>query len=245
MRDLLRTVANEQHGDSHTHVSLYGPHALWTVRPDTQAPFWSGYCGLVDKKMNGDAPEPYADMCLAKKPNNVMPVITKFTFRFHSNPNGIDGWEPYDDHFLHWLCHTYQSVISEFFDMVSETNLELTCAVLESTNHWYEDDPSTNQRQMVMEVRLQFPYCHIDASIQNRFIRPRVIQMLCDGNIISKLQRTPIGDWENIISSTIVNEPVPMYGSTRCLKTSKTTIDTCLDTYHNRNVRWRLFTDRN
>lgn len=216
LRDLLRAVATAPIGDSHTHVSLYGPHARWSVRPHNQTEFWTRYCDLVDRKTNGrdEVPaEPFANMCLAERPQDVMPQIAKLTFRFHADATDDNTWEPYDDDFLQWLCHTYQSVLSEYFRITTETQMELVVTVLESATHWYEEDRETGQRFMIMEVRLQFPYGRIDAGMQNRLVRPRVIQLLRNNNVLAKMQRQPIGDWEQIISANTANEPVVMYGS--------------------------------
>ena len=215
LRDLLRTTATDCVGDSHTHVSLYGQHARWTIRPHNLTNFWTGYCDLVDRKTNGRdgvPPDPSALLCLAERPQEVMPTIARLLFRFQTDPNDNQNWEPYDDEFLQALCSTYQTVLAEYFRITTDTQLELAVAVLESTTHWYEEKEE-GQRFMNMEVRLQFPYARIDAGMQNRIVRPRVIQLLRNNNIMSKMQRQPIGDWEQIISSAITDAPVLMYGS--------------------------------
>lgn len=218
LRDIIRNVASDPANDSHTHVTLYGPHARWMIPPHNLARFWTSYCDLVDKKMNGRdgiPEEPLSNMCLAERPQDIMPQIAKFTLRFHCDPSSDNNeiWEPYDDDFLQWICHTYQTVLSEYFRITTETQMELVAVVLESSSHWYEEDRDTNQRFMMMEVRIQFPYAKIDAGMQNRIVRPRVIQLLRNNNILSKMQRQPIGDWEQIISTTAASEPVIMYGS--------------------------------
>jgi phage/plasmid-associated DNA primase len=215
LRDILRNTAVDPVGDSHTHVSLYGPHSRWTIRPHNQTNFWTSYCDLVDRKTyghDGVPPEPFANMCLAERPQEVMPQIAKLTFRFHADTDD-NNWEPYGDNFLQWLCHTYQTVLAEYFRITTETQMELVVAVLESVTHWYEENQETGQRFMLMEVRIQFPYGRIDAGMQTRLVRQRVIQLLRNNNVMSMMQRQPVGDWEQIISATIVNEPVVMYGS--------------------------------
>jgi phage/plasmid-associated DNA primase len=143
-----------------------------------------------------------------------MPAIAKFTLRFHADPTDDgDDWEPYDDAFLQWICHTYQTVLLEMFAINTEQEAELLAVVTESSTHWYEDNRDTGQRFLVMEVRIQFPYARIDAGMQNRLVRPRVIQLLRSNNVMSKIQRQPVGDWDQIISADIVNTPVVMYGS--------------------------------
>jgi phage/plasmid-associated DNA primase len=219
LRDLLRITATDSAGESHTHVSLYGPHARWTIRPHSQADFWIRYCELADRKRNGHEEEdveadPNADLCLAERPQEVMPQIAKLTFKFHADTTDTESWEPYDDEFLQWLCHTYQTVLTEYFRTPSGSLMELVVVILESTNHWFEEDRETGQRFMIMEVRIQFPYARVDAGMQTRMIRPRVIQLLRKNNVLAKMQRQPIGDWEQIIATNTVNDPIIMYGST-------------------------------
>jgi phage/plasmid-associated DNA primase len=215
LRDLLRVVATDTtNNDSHTHVTFYGPHARWTVRPHTQTNFWSGYCDLVDRKTNGRdliTAEPLSNICLAERPQEVMPQIAKLIFRFHADVSDEETWEPYDDEFLQYLCNTYQTVLSEYFRITTETHMELVVVVMESTTHWIEEE--SGQRFMIMEVRLQFPYGRIDSGMQTRLVRPRVIQLLRNNNVLAKMQRQPIGDWEQIISSNTANEPIALYGS--------------------------------
>ena len=215
LRDLLRTLAVDQNNESHTHVTTYGPHARWLIRAENQETFWMRYCDLVYRKAHGRdnvQPDPLAAICLAEKPQEAMPVISKLTFRFQIDEADDGNWEPYDDDFLQWICQTYQNVILESFQIRTPTQIELVVVVMESESHWYEEDRDTGLKYLVMEVRLQFPYSRIDVGMQNRIIRPRVIQQLRKNHILAKLQRQAIGDWEQIISSVVINEPVMMYG---------------------------------
>lgn len=220
LRDLLRNVANDTtntKNDAYTHLTYFGPHNRWTIPPHNLATFWQEYCDLVDRKTygrDGVPPDPFANLCLAERPTDVMPQIAQFTFRFHADEtDNRDNWEPYDDDFLQYLCHVYQTVLSENFRIISETNMELVAVILESSTHWYEEDTDANQRLMIMEVRIHFPYGRLDASMQNKTIRPRVIQMLRNNNAMNKLQRAPIGEWEQIIAYTSTDLPIQLLGS--------------------------------
>lgn len=220
LRDLLRTVAVDPSGDSYTHITMYGPRNRWVIQPHNLSDFWSKYCDLVDRKMTGEPSEdiekdPDAGICLAERPQDAMPLIAKFTFKYHASSSNIDddNWEPYDDEFLQWLSHTYQLVLSEYFRTSSENQMEYVVTVMESVNHWYEVDKDSGQKFMMMDIRIQFPYARIDAGMQNRILRPRVIQLLRHHNVLSKMQRQPIGDWEQILSHNTINEPIMMYGS--------------------------------
>lgn len=218
LRDLLREVANNPvtAGETYTHVTTFGTHGRWLIGPQKQSEFWSGYCDLVNIQ-NGDGdlpPEPTANMCLGEKISDVMPLISKLTFRYHVNENeDNDGWEPYDDAFIQRICYTYQTILAEHFRLVSPHQLELVTVVLESSEHWYEPSKQPGQKYMLMEIRIQFPYARIDVGLQNRVVRPRVIQALRNNNVMSLMQRQPIGDWDQIISPCSNNESVIMYGS--------------------------------
>ena len=236
LRDLLRATATQPVGDAHTHITLYGPQARWAVRSHNLTAFWAGYCELIDRKMRGRdgiPAVPTANICLAERPQDIMPQVAKLTFRFHAEDNE-EQWEPYDDHFLHWLCHTYQLVLSEYFRITTDTQMELIATVCESQDHWFEENPE-GQRFMVMEVRIQFPYARVDASMQSRIIRPRVIQLLRNNNILAKMQRQPIGDWEQIITVAAVNEPLSLYGSSEVEERTKLSLTHIWSTI-NRNM---------
>ena len=118
-------------------------------------------------------------------------------FKFHAAVDDDDSWEPYYDDFLYHICHTYQFVIDENFTLITATYMEFVAVIMESTSHWYEE---TNEGKFInMEIKLQFPYAHIKPGDQQRLVRNRIIQLLRTNNILSKLQRQPIGDWEQII----------------------------------------------
>jgi phage/plasmid-associated DNA primase len=214
LRDILRLVAKDTCEDTYTHATLYGPKSRWSIPHHNRTTFWSSYCDLVDKKLKGSEncnPEPLANLCLAEQPHEVMPLIADFMFRFHADDD--DKWEPYDEDFLEYLCHIYQNVLIDMFQVDVETQLQLITTVLESTSPWFEEDNENNHRYMMLEVRLQFPYARISLDLQNQVIRPRVLQLLRINNVMSKMSRQPIGDWEQILVPTVTTEPIVLFGS--------------------------------
>ena len=203
LRDLLCDISSGPSNDSsYTHVAMCDQSSRWNVKPQFHTRFWVDYCDLAETEE--------AQLCLAERPQEIMPQIAILTFKFHCD-NDDGDWEPYNDQFLYKICHTYQTVIEEFFEITSETKLELAVAVLESSTHWYEEE--NDNRFMLIQVRIQFPYAKIDAQMQNKLIRPRVIQLLRNSNVLAMMERHPIGDWEQIISTTAVTEPLLLYGS--------------------------------
>jgi phage/plasmid-associated DNA primase len=205
LRDLLSDICNGPCNDSsYTHVTMIDQVSKWAIKPQFHSKFWMDYCSFVNLDEDG--------LCLAEKSQDIMPEIASLVFKFHSNDDDVD-WEPYNDYFLHHICNIYQKVIEEFFNIINEDRIELIVVVLESSTHWYEE--IEGQRYMLMEVRIQFPFVKIDPQIQTKVIRPRVIQLLRNNNVLGMMQRHPIGDWEQIISATAIYEPLLMYGSSK------------------------------
>lgn len=212
--DILNSIATNSNNNSHTHVSLYGPHAIWNI-PSNDPAFWIRYCDLVDRMNNGGDGIPansLSNICLAERPQETQPLITKFTFKFKINKGDILG-EVYNNNFLQWICHIYQTAIMEYFNVNILTKLELNVVILESTDCDYYYNIENGQHLAILNIRLQFPYACIDVGIQNRLIRSRIIQLLRNNNVLNKMQHQPIDEWEQIISINVANEPVVMYGS--------------------------------
>jgi len=171
---------------------------------------WSEYCNLVSEI-------PDSNICLAERSQEVMPLLIKFTFRY----NFIDENQRfYDNKFLQWICYYCQQVLNENYD-INDFQLESTVAILESITHWVENNEETGERSILNEIRLQFPYAKIHDTEQYRIIRPRLIQLLRNNNVISKMTTQPLNEWEQIISSTLVNKPVVMYGSSESMSKPK------------------------
>lgn len=217
--NLLHNVSVESDHNSFTHMTYHDTIKRWKMNNDSRTEFWKGYCDLVYRKstdVDGEEYDPDAKLCLAEKTSEAAPIISAFSFKFHFDENeNLEDWEPYDDDFLIYLCHIYQSVIIENFHINEETQLELVAVVLESKNHWIENDPVTGQQYLIYEIKFHFPYGRVDIGSQKRLIRQRVIKLLHNTNALKYLKRAPVGGWEQIISSDIVESPVIMYGSSR------------------------------
>lgn len=238
LRDLLQSVNySDSNSEGFTHVSIYGPHARWTIKNASRNDFWLGYCKLVYDNITLNK-EPLANYCLAERAQESAPVICKINLKYQIDKDDDGKWEPYDDDFLHWLCHAYQTVIREFFKVDNDDDVQNLAVVMESSEHYVEVDKETNTHYMKMEIRIQFSYARVDCGLQGRLIRPRVIQFLRNNNVMAKMQRQPIGDWEEIISKNMINEPILMYGSAETPNFPKLTVThmwpfisrECLDT---------------
>jgi hypothetical protein len=218
LRNLIRAVSDNNINNEYTHVTLYDPHARWTIPDENMFSFWTGYCDLIDQEEE--------NLCIAERPKQIMPLISKFTFKFNCDSELLEFSTIKDSpefiKVVQWTCHIYQIVISECFN-ISDSQIELAVVVLESTNCWYIQDVESGQHFMIYEIKLQFPYAHIDAGMQNRIIRPRVIQLLRNNNVSSLIKVRPLNDWEQIISTGLLDYPITMYGSNE--RPSKPTLE--------------------
>ncbi|HSW76415.1 MAG TPA: hypothetical protein VLG50_05195 [Candidatus Saccharimonadales bacterium] len=207
LRDLLRQLSEENR--TVTHYTHFGPDGVWSIPNQNLTQFWEQYCKLVhDQLTNEDDQRPH-DLCLSEMPTTSIPLIQEFVFKFQHDDDDHE-WEPYDDLFLAWLCYLYQTILLKYFNLQEERDLMVV--VLESKNCWIEKHD--DDQFMIMKVRIQFPYARIDTKIQDHLIRHEMITMLRRFNILSKMSRQPIGDWDSIMSKNISTTPIMLYGST-------------------------------
>ncbi len=81
LAELLRTVSTPvvSNHAQFTHLTCYGPQARWTIpsREDNITKFWLGYCRLREQTL-----DPFANICLAERQEDIMPLIGTFKFKF-------------------------------------------------------------------------------------------------------------------------------------------------------------------
>jgi phage/plasmid-associated DNA primase len=184
-----------------THYTFYstgatgGEGTKWEIDNSKLTEFWTSYCRLVENK-------PTSNLCLAELPTPFMPIISTLTLKFHdTNTDNVY----YDTKFLKQIVYLFQEAIQEIFQINSDTNEELICVILERPLGVLDDDC------VGFEIRLQFPYSRIDIR-HAKLINDKIIKLLHKNNVLSKLNQTPIGDWQSIIDLT-VSQPITMYGS--------------------------------
>ena len=185
-----------------THITTYGPSQMWIVPDPYYVTFWRKYCQVVIDSESGN-------LCLAEAKKPHMPIIADLVLKFNARNNT----EAPTLDFILYLVYCYQQIIRETLK-ISDSNVELICCVLEA-------EPDIEDDQIIYKIRLQFPYCKTQASIQNRLIRPLVLQMFRSENIISKLSSQPNNDWEDIVDPLVVEKPVMMYGSSAVPNSNK------------------------
>ncbi len=207
--DLLRGGNNDESKD-YSHTTLYGPHKNWTINDSSYENFWKKYCELAQNPETNKK-----KLCLAEIPRKHMPIIADLTLKFHP----LDGIteDPYDIDFILSIVFCYQQIIKETLK-ISETGTELICCVMK-TETVAEDD------LIICRIRLQFPYCKTVGQIQNRLIRPLVLQMFRTTNVIARLRSQPVNEWEDIVDPLSVENPIVMYGSSSSPNTPKYFLD--------------------
>ena len=212
LRDLLRQVSEEKNDikdNRYTHYTSYGPESKYQILDQNLTKFWDGYCNIVTDQIENNEE---SDICLAELSGNVMPLLQEFIFKFEDDElTGEDDiWEPYTDNFLGWLCYLYQTLLQQYFNIVDENMLMVV--VMESIDHWFEY--TQTGKVFVIKVRLQFPNARIDVKTQDNFIRNEMITLLRKNNVMSKMERQPIGDWDTIMIKNLKTTPIMLFGST-------------------------------
>jgi P4 family phage/plasmid primase-like protien len=203
--DLLRSCNNEE-SKEFSHATLFGPSKNWAINDSSYENFWKKYCEIAESPENNNK-----RLSLAEIPRKHMPIIADLTLKFHPLDGITD--DPYDIDFILSIVFCYQQIIKETMK-ISESGIELICCVLKT-------DTILEDNFIVCKIRLQFPYCKTVGQIQNRLIRPLVLQMFRTTNVTARLRSQPVNDWEDIIDPLSVEKPVLMYGSSSGPNTPK------------------------
>src|SRR5579883_1805601 len=188
--DLLRECANEE-SKEYTHATVYGPSKNWSINEVMYETFWKKYCQLVHQDTKNK-------ICLAEIPRKHMPIIIDITLKFHPIEDKIE--EPFGFDFILALVYCYQKIINEVLNL-GEAGAKLVCCVLKAL-------PVMEDGLLICRIRLQFPYCKTMAQVQNRIIRPLVLQMIRTTNVVARLPSQPVNEWEDIIDPLSVERPV-------------------------------------
>lgn len=182
----------------YTHECTVDQKIKWNIKAENKEKFWIDYFKLLEQ--NSD------DLCVAEKKAEYMPVIANLKLCFDIEEEM--SWEPYNDSFLYYLVYAYQQALGAKFQ-VEDGGAEKIAVVLESDMTRQEDNGVSID---TVNVRIQFPYAKVSDDGQ-QLIRAEAIKNIRKLNIISKINKEPIGDWEKIISDKVGKEPLTMYGS--------------------------------
>lgn len=209
----LFNILNSVHTDSKSKCfkvcSLYGPEKDWNIEEKSVSGFWKGYCEIVDNGFDREC-------SLAEVPNKIMPVILDFSFKFERKREEIDNGEPYENELVYLLVGVCQKSIKKLCDLKSNDSKELICCYLESETMWSET--IHNIEFDCVKIRLQFPFCRVDATFQETKLRNEIVKELESCNASDLFLSVPKGDWDDIIDKRTVTKPVVMYGSAESIE---------------------------
>lgn len=190
-----------QNPPEYTHMTVFGDRRRWTIDPTKWSEFWTEFCSLTHNNKG-------ANWGISERNNEVMPIISSFVLKFQWNPQGTDdNMKLFGDDFIIEIVRCYQQAIQEILQ-VRDPNMDLICVVLVQEKNWIDDD------KLMTQIRIQFPNCTTNVDVQTRLLRPRAIQLLRECNCIRMLKELPMTDWDNIIDSLVLQEPLLMYKQT-------------------------------
>src|SRR4029079_4768670 len=202
LHDLLDKVGEEA-TERRSHHTFYEPETNWYISNQNLNDFWKNYNRLAKSNES--------NLNIAEIIGESHPLTQEFLFKF--NDDDEDEWEPYDEEFLVWLCYLYQQVLINKFNLTVDDNLIV--AVLESERTWLEED--SYEKFICIRIRLQFVNTRVDTNVQLHNVKNYMVKELRKNNVMSKMSRQPIGDWEQIMvkddyltmvgSSSAPNEP--------------------------------------
>lgn len=199
--EIIENLHSAEGGRNYPLHSHFGPEKEWKIKEDNLSEFWRGYCRIVDEDFD-------RTFSLAEVPTTIMPIVVDFLFRF---PTDKSGDEPYGNELVYLLVQICQEEIGKMYNVVTSDKTEYICCYSESENMWQES--STDQSYECIKIRLQFPFCHVNAEQQETVLRSNIVQALETCNAKSLFPVEPRGSWDDIICRGTVVNPLTMYGS--------------------------------
>jgi phage/plasmid-associated DNA primase len=211
--DRFRDLSNYDNAfkQQYTHLIVYPQDEHLNIKSDKKSDFWYEYCHGVE---NEDF------LCIAEKPQEYMPIIADLTFRFVGSAGDTDAGSGFPEHdcievitesFTRRIVSCFQEVIESLFQLTEE-KIELYCALIYHQKTWIET--YKGHRCTVSGMRLQFPFCRIEAIVAKQLLFERVKRVFHQRNIISELSQQPLGGWDEILDMDSMEKPILLYGST-------------------------------
>jgi hypothetical protein len=214
--EFIKRYSCSQEEASHSFSTLHGVGNSFGVSADSIPDFIEEYCIMANKinTVNSKAGSKKAtglnlgEQIIKKH----LPLVVNhlFQFKLEKGDKGEDGL--ISESFILALVYSYQSTISEMFNVDHDLN-ELVTVVLKS-DIWFLKG---KDNIACCFVELRFPYCIIDKNMRkNKFI-PAAITKLRNNNVISGLDTEPTEKWDGIIQDSEISQNdgnfLPMYMS--------------------------------
>lgn len=186
-----------------THGQAF-PKRSFKLKSDHYEAFWKDYLDMIELSGKGKIT---GSINLTEKITNFIPVIADCTMKFdiNNNESPVPIKEAWLQQIILETVLAYQSAITE--TLVTDPNEsdenEYNCVVLE---------PNESEERTI-HYRIHFPYCRVEPNVLKRVIRYKAIQILNKKNVLRYCTPHPTGGWDTIISSTISDGFLPLYGS--------------------------------
>ena len=185
-------------------VTTFNPKRYWKINNNDYETFWEQYCDIIQNISTG---RDSGQLNIAEKVGKYCPIICDCTIKFQKGGSPKVLSYEWEDKFITELVYAYQSAMSDNL-LIDENSRDSEYLALVMSEEY--TDP---EGYSTYAYRIQFPFCRVEPIIQKRLIRPKVIQYLRKRKVNNIFPESPIGDWENIISSTNTDEFVTLYGS--------------------------------
>lgn len=188
------------------YVNLHGSKVRFSIIPAKLGDFLDGYCALAkqDETLEADVESSKLGLSIGEVPmTKTLPLMLTMLFRFHLNDEMKEDPLLYNDDFILSIVNLIQQAMADKLQ-ISQQMSELICCVLES-KPWHKGEDT------YVRIRFQFPYAQVDAMYQSRTLRPLMIKLLRAARIISRLEVSPVGDWDVILEE--IKDVVGLYRS--------------------------------
>lgn len=205
---ILRTNGRQVNNSQYT-FSIYNTNQKWFIPTNNMGNFFRDYCQFikeaVDEYSTPKGNNQLAIGGLLEKRTNDMPIVMEVNLKYDEEPS-----IPYDDLFIRKIVSIIQNAIQLKYSLsdYDDPDLLLSCIYTETSMPVIILDKKN--KQYLYQVRLYFPFMRVESkSIEE--LRKQVVVLLRQKNVLRQLDRSPIGDWDNIMR-TFINNPIPLYG---------------------------------
>jgi phage/plasmid-associated DNA primase len=189
---------NNEDGDNWTHISVFPYPQRWNLKTNYITTFWENYVKLVKNGKGG--------LCIRERINGgKSPFTVTTTFKFHRDDE-CKFENIFTSKFLVLFVYCFQFAVYDQM-VIRESEKALITAVLMTP-------PTQKGEEVIISLKLQFPYCRTDMSVQKKRLIPEAIKKLRLEKVIQSLEVEPISnDWSTIIDTDTITDSMLIYGS--------------------------------
>ena len=185
-------------------VRRYGTKVKFSILPQKMDEFFAEFCEMCEEDARVEGSDESPNYHLIGHPiaevitKTTIPVMFHLIFPFVSDD---DGTEFFKERFLLDFLAIVQSVI------LSKVEIDPSFYQLIST---YECSPVWNNNgTSYIQMRVMFPYCHVDTMYQRGRFRDAILESLNRSHLFDQLYHRPTVGWKDILKE--IGESIPMY----------------------------------